>query len=230
MVGFSGQAQVRLRDHYQQVLSDIVDEQNIQRIQWPNHVVSANTGWVEVVQHTEWYVGGSGDSRAHYRYRRYRQVMGRLPPGEGREAHVDLGCGAGLFSLVFLDWATEKGVEYDRLDLYGLDHCPAMLQLAQETRNRLLQYVPNYPALHYGGDVDALCNQLRENHREGTDYTITLGHVLVQAHTPDVIQNFTRVISHIVALIGPGRNCALVAVDAAGRANCIRRRLGSLAR
>ena len=205
---------MRLQDHYQEVLSEIVDEQNIQRVRRPNHKVSANAGRIEVIQHTEWYVGGSGDSQPHYRYRRYREVMGRLAPGDGRKALVDLGCGAGLFSWAFLDWASERGMSYERLDLYGLDHCPAMLQLAQEIRSRLLRYLPNYPALHYGGDVDALCNQLTGNHIEGTDYTITLGHVLVQAHAPDEIKSFTQVINHIMGLIGPGRNCTLVAVDA----------------
>ena len=214
MVGFGGQTQVRLRDYYQQVLQGIIDEQGIDRVEWPDHVVPANTEWVEVVQHTEWYVGGSADSREHYRYRRYMEVMGGFTPGDGRVALADLGCGAGLFSWVFLDWATRRGVGYHRLSLYGLDHCPAMLRLALEARQRLLQHVPDYPELHCRDDVEALCNQLTENHRQGTDYIVTLGHVLVQAHTPDAIQNFTRVIGHVMELIEPGRNCALVAVDA----------------
>ena len=87
---------------------------------------------------------------------------------------MDLGCGAGWFSWVFLDWAAERGVGYDRLDLYGLDHCPAMLQLAQGARRRLLQYVPDYPVFHCSSEVDALCGLLTENHRENTDYTVTL--------------------------------------------------------
>ena len=207
---------MHLKDHYQPVLNEIVDEHGVQRVEWPGHVVPAGTEWVEVVQHTEWYVGGSGDSRPHYRYRRYEAVIGGFTPGQGREALVDLGCGAGLFSWVFLDWAARRGVGRDRLDLYGFDHSPAMLQLALEARQRLLQYVPDYPALHCSDNVDSLCGQLTKNHRENTEYIITLGHVLVQAHTPDAIQSFTQVIAHVLRLIEPGRNCAVIAVDADG--------------
>ena len=216
MVGFGDQPQVRLRDYYQQVVNEIVDEQGIQRIEGPGHLVPANTSWVEAIQHSEWYVGGSGDSRPHYRYRRYLEILNGFTPAQGREALVDLGFGAGLFSWAFLDWATQRGVEYDRLDLYGLDHCPAMQQLAQEVRRRLLQHAANYPDLHFSVDVDDLCDQVAGNHGENTDYTITMGHVLVQAHTPDAIRDFTRVIAQVMGLIEPGRNCALVAVDASG--------------
>ena len=214
MVNLGGQPQVLLQDYYQRVLNEIVDEYRIQRVESPGHVVPANAGWVEVVQHIERFVGGSGDSMPHYRYRRYSEVIGDLTPGQGREALVDLGCGCGLFSWVFLDWATRQGVGYDRLDLYGFDHSPAMLRLALEARQRLLLYAPNFPVFHCSGDVDGLCDQLAEHHEVNTEYTIALGHVLVQAHTPDAIRNFTRVIAYVMGLIEPGSNCVLVAVDA----------------
>ena len=205
-----------LKDHYQEVLNEIVNEHGIPRIAGPSHVVAARTGWTEVVQHTEWYVGGSGDSRPHYRYRRYREAMCGFKPGTGREALVDLGCGAGLFSWVFLDWASLHGMSNSHVDLYGLDHCPAMLQLALTARQRLLKYVPDYPKMRCSDSTNGLLNLLTENHTENTEYTITLGHVLVQDHGPRAIENFTRVIEHVMGLNRPGRNCSLVAVDAAG--------------
>ena len=174
LFGFAGQTPVRLQDYYQQVVNDMAGELNIRQVPAANRVVPANMGWVGVVRHTKRYVAGNGDTQAHYRYRRYREMLVGFAPGEGREALVDLGCGAGWFSWVFPDWAAERGVGYDRLYLYGLDHCPAMLQLAQGARRRLLQYVPDYPVFHCSSEVDALCGFLTENHRENTDYTVTL--------------------------------------------------------
>ncbi len=209
-----GQPRVALMDYYQPVLNEIVDDHGIQRVEGPGHIVSAHSEWVEVCQHTQWFVGGSADSKPHYRFRRYREMIRDFTASQGREALVDIGCGAGLFSWVFLDWATQQNLGYERIDLYGLDHCPAMLRLALEARQRLLQYLPDYPAFNCSDDVDALCNLLTENHQADTEYTITLGHVLVQAHSHDDIQNFTRVITQVMELLEPGRNCALVAVDA----------------
>ncbi len=210
-----------LRERYQEVLQGLVDHYDVPRVIHPSPVVSADTGWTRVLQHTEWYIGGSGDSQSHYRYRRYMTSLAGLKPGSGREASVDLGCGAGLFSWVFLDWARQNGMEHDRVGLYGFDHCPAMLRLAQEARQRLMEHVPDYPILHCSENVDTLCDQLAQNHVETTEYTITLGHVLaqIQTHWPDAIQNLAQVIVHVVRLGQLGSHCILVAVDAAGAAS-----------
>ena len=93
-----------------------------------------------------------------------------------------------------------------------------MINLAVETRARLMQNVANYPELHYFHSVDALCNQLTENHRDDTDYLITFGHVLVQAHDVHAIRDFTRVIDHIFELLGDSQcYVALAAIDARRR-------------
>ena len=211
-----GQRQVRLMDHYQRVLSDIAEEYAIPRIARPEHVVRVDVDWTKAVQHTVWYVGGDADSRPHYRYRRYREVLSELAPGEGRKAHVDLGCGAGLFLWVFLDWATDHGIERDRLGLYGMDHSPSMIKLAKKIKTRLSKHEPDYPTLHYSSDVNDLCGRLTDNHRDGTDYNVTLGHVLVQAHSPGTIRSFTQVVSHIMELKNPEDDCVLIAMDADG--------------
>ncbi len=213
--GHYGQRQrIHVRDHYRRAIREIMAERNIQPpSQQPGYVVSADTGFMEVVQHTHWYVDRA-NRLPHYRYRRYREILDYLGPSGRREAHIDVGCGAGLFSWAFLDWATYQGLGFDRVDLYGLDHCPAMINLAREVRNRLMQDIANYPHLHYAHDVDVFLQSVEENHRTVTDYTITFGHVLVQAHAPHNIQDFARVIAHVYGLMDDESNCVLMAVDA----------------
>ncbi len=205
-----------LRDRYQAVLAEIVRQSNLS-VSRAEPVVSATAGWEEVVRHTFWYLVRSG--RPHYRYDRYKELMDKFPQRRRRVAHVDLGCGAGLFSWVFLDWAKGHGIEYDRLSLYGFDHCLAMVQLAHECRKLFLRYIPDYPLLSYYCDTDALCEQLEGDYQGRTDYIITFGHVLVQAdaQSPYAIRDFTRVLSDIMILMKPDSNCDLIAVDASGR-------------
>lgn len=216
MVRATGQPQVRLKDHYQRILGDITREHDIEVPRRPDHLVSSNARRAHVIRHTMWYVGGLADTRHHYRYRRYLEVLTRVALVEERIAHVDLGCGAGLFSWVLLDWAIDHGIEDSHVDLYGMDHNLAMIELANEVREQLLRYRPEYPELRYESDVDDLCTHLTANHREDTKYIVTLGHVLVQAQTRDAIQNFTQAIAHVMGLVGPAENCALIAIDADG--------------
>lgn len=131
-----------------------------------------------------------------------------------RLGHIDIGCGPGLFSWVFLDWLTTNGFGLDRVDLYGLDHCKEMLSLAEMSRNQLELAIPNYPELHCSHSVDDLVDRIAENHRPNTDYVVTFGHVLVQTRHNPAIQGFARVVLGIVESMHPGTVCTLVAIDA----------------
>ena len=213
MVRAAGQRQVRLREHYQRILGEIAREQNIEVRRRPCHLVRRNSSREHVIQNTVWYVGGLADARPHYRYRRYLEVLAGVTLMERRIAHVDLGCGAGLFSWVLPDWATERGIEDHHVDLYGMDHNLAMIELANKVREQLLRHRPDYPELRYESEADDLCTHLTANHRDDTKCIVTLGHVLVQARTRNAIQNFTQVIAHVV---GQANNCALIAIDADG--------------
>ena len=213
---------MRIKKHYQRIIRDLMKERDISPISpdWPRpkYVVRKNAGYTEVVRHTDSYIGEGNDARTdamlHYRYRRYMEVLQRLKASKRRRAHVDIGCGAGLFSWVFLDWATSRRVPFNRVELYGLDHNTAMICLAQELRTKLIQYIPNYPELHYCYELESLLDELTENHRKDTDYTITFGHVLVQARTPRDIDTFTQIIAHILNLMDAQSNCVMMAVDA----------------
>ena len=206
----------RLKDHYQSVILGIMEEQHIESIERPGHIVGGDATFTQAVQNTAWFVAGIGDGQPHYRYRRYKEMLNCMQPDGRREAHVDIGCGAGLFSWTFLDWASDNGLNYDQVELYGLDHSAEMLNLAHQSRSKLTQWIGNYPELHYAQDVDVLMHELTENHRPATDYTITFGHVLVQAHDPEAIQTFTLAIAHIVGLMDDESKCVLIAVDARG--------------
>lgn len=100
-----GQNVLRIQNRFMPVLDTIRRNHNIGVLQQaPTHIVSAETDFAQVVQNTDWYCW-RGDSRPPYRYRRYSEVLERiaLPDGDSRIAHVDIGCGAGLFSWAFLD-------------------------------------------------------------------------------------------------------------------------------
>ena len=207
-----------IKAHYQEIIRDIMRENGVPPLYQPGYVVPQDAGLNEVLQYTDFYVGQGNDTQPnaqqHYRYRRYQELLSTVEPSGQREALVDLGCGAGLFSWVFLDWATQKGVALDDVDLYGLDHSLAMICLAREIRARLVHHIPTYPELHYSRELKGLLRKLRDNHQRGTDYTITFGHVLAQAHTSDDVDVFVRAIVCILGLMDAGTNCMMLAVDA----------------
>ena len=203
-----------VKDHYRCIIREIMAECGIDSPSWsPNYVINQDATFSRVVQYTHWYVD-KGDSQEHYRYCRYLRILRYLTHSERRIAHVDIGCGAGVFSWAFVDWATEKGIGYDRVGLYGFDHSQAMIQLAGTVRDKLTQHISRYPELRYSHDIDALLYELKGNHRKRMDYTITFGHVLAQAHTPSNIQRFVQIIVYIRnKLMDAKSECHLAAVD-----------------
>ena len=134
---------MRVKSHYRRIICEIMSEYDIARpIEQPRYVVRRDTTFEQAVQYTDAYVGKGNayfysNARRHYRYDRYLRALGNLQASEGRMAHVDIGCGAGPFSWAFLDWVTEQGVGLDRVDLYGLDHSWATIQLAKMISDKL---------------------------------------------------------------------------------------------
>ena len=206
-----------VKDYYQKIIREIMSQYSVEP-GYVSPIVPADAKFECVLRHTDYYVGKGNDerqnARPHYRYRRYREMIQLTKVPEGRVAHVDIGCGAGLFSWVLLDWATENSVGHSRVNLYGFDHCLAMMQLAGMVRDELGQNMAGYPDLDYYNDIDILLDQLSDNRCGNTDYIITFGHVLVQAHTPDAIDSFTQIILRIRDLMDEQSTCSLIAVDA----------------
>lgn len=220
----------RIGELYCQVLRAIMREHNIECPPTrPGHVIPAHASFQQVVQYTyDWYCVQRGTDSYQYRDRRYRQALASTEALGGRTAHIDIGCGAGLFSWVLLDWANDNGLPYGQIDLYGLDHSQEMINLAYAMRHGLAAHIADYPQLHYTHEVDVLLQDLTNGHHAGTDYIVTFGHVLVQIQRPghirdseDVIQDFTQVISHILHLTNGTGRCDLLAVDAHGDAETL---------
>ena len=226
MVAFGNRDNPRVVDDYVRALHEIMAENGIAPVrQPPDHIVTPDATLSQVAQYTDWYIADRGGgwyyprpANPRYRYNRYISMLRRFRTSDYREAHVDIGCGPGLFSWAFLDWATNNGIGYNDIDLYGLDHSPAMVELARMIRDKLVRRIADYPNLSYFSNVESVLREVEENHRQGTRYTITLGHVLVQAHAPDNIRDFTQVITRTVRLRNPLNACRLIAVDAVGRA------------
>ena len=203
-----------IRGHYRNIICEIMAERNISSVQNPGHVVDAGASFTQVVQHTYRYLVDPRNRNPIYRYELYRELLEDIQPSGRREVHIDLGCGAGLFSWVFLDWAKEKGLSFNNTVLFGLDHSVEMINLAHLVRNKLIAEINDYPDLHYTHEVPLLLRDLTSNCCDATDYTITFGHVLAQAHGADDILSFTKVIAHVVSLLDSQSNCFLIAVDA----------------
>ena len=216
-----------VRDHYQNALQEIMLECGIHRnsIGNPNYHIEEYTTFPEVVRYTEYHIGETHDQRSyfgrrnepHFRYNRYRTALRTslrdLPVHGRRIVHLDIGCGSGLFSWVLLDWATENEIELDRVDLYGYDHSPAMIRLAERMKDKLAVHIIGYPDIRYCSSPSELSRQLSENHQDDTDYIITFGYVLVQAYSSSEIQKFTQAITSVTECMDGQSNCALVAVD-----------------
>ena len=159
------------------------------------------------------------NARQHYRYDRYRSLLELISISAGEQAHVDLGCGAGVFSWAFLDWMTEHGIANSLVSLYGYDYCREMIRLSYMLRGRISETIADYPELYYFQDIKSLANRLELSSRNISriiNHTITFGHVLAQAHSAEAIQGYTKIISTIVDMMDPRSACILGAVDAMG--------------
>ncbi len=218
MVGGNEHA-ILIKDLYSGLICKIVEEQDV-RVFRPTFEIEPDTGLEDVIRYIAWYVAGINNdrSRPHYRYWRYREILSFLTHFGGRRVvHVDIGCGAGLFSWAFLDWASAKGIELRRVRLFGLDHNRPSIRLAKRIRKSLTKTVAAYPKLHYFDKVEDLLSELRDRRRKNSDYVITFGHVLVQAQSPDEIRRFASVIKRVLGIIETGSSCTLIAVDARTR-------------
>ena len=98
----------------------------------------------ECLRYTKWHTCDTT-----HRYDRFKDALrlfdGRDPEEAPKtsiaEAHVDIGCGAGLFSWAFIDWAIRGGLTFTKLRklrLYGLDHCEQYLRLSRDIRELVL--------------------------------------------------------------------------------------------
>ena len=194
----------------------------------PPHEVRPEATFTEVVQYTEHFVGGgyqrSRGWNEYYRYERYRYVLASIDFSTlgtpHRIAHVDIGCGSGLFGWALLDWINENTGEYKNVELYGYDHSPEMIKLAWMLKHRLSRLVGGYPILRYYDDRTRMLQKLSERNRGGTNYIITFGYVLAGTHDDDnAIRSFAEIIEKIVERKHDTSKCFLLASEAKSQGN-----------
>ena len=207
--------EILVMDHCRGAVSELITKRGLTEHKPVGYIGRPNTSYDECLRYTRRYATN------RYRYNLYRLGLRNFTPGglvdplaAIAEVHVDIGCGAGLFSWAFMDWATSHELNHTQLQLCGLDHSPQYLQLARDIRDKVRAVAPHYPALYYETSIAGLCDALRQTHVEGANYTITFGHVLVQAASPAEIAGFAQVISAVLRVAGSRSTCRLTAFDA----------------
>ncbi len=207
-----------VRDYYLRMLRGIMRDYNID----PSNLdgVVPSNSFVEAIQHTNKFLLDPYSNRlSHHMYRRYMKALRKcvkLDDNIRRIAHIDIGCGAGLFSWVFLDWALENGYGYDFVDLYGYDNSQAMVGLATEFRYRLTRAMSGYPNIHYDDDIDNFMWRLKMAWRPNTHYIISFGHILGKSYKErrSTIIGFAHIVDAIMRIKNLRPQCIVVAVDA----------------
>jgi hypothetical protein len=194
----------------------------------PPHEVHPDATFEQVLQYTEHFVGGgyqrSRGWNEYYRYDRYRDVLCSIDFSElnvpHRIAHIDIGCGSGLFGWALLDWVKKNGGEYKDVDLYGYDHSSEMIRLVWMLRHRLARVERGYPVPSYYYDQARMLQKLAANNREGTYYIITFGYVLAGTYSDEnAIRSFSQVIGEIMEQQGNASRFFLLASEAKSRGN-----------
>ncbi len=204
-----------IRDLYIPAIRAVMADTGIQPAEaQPSPAVQPGASLADALQYTDWYATERGNGEEHYRFDRYRRVINRAPINRGDKwAHIDVGCGAGLFSWAFLDWAANRGVECSNVTLHGYDACAEMIRLAWMLRAKISPDASCYPDLHYGDNIDAFIRKLGSK-RIDADCLITFGYVLAGNHNDDDLSEFMRITVTVVDTTLPGRNVYLLASDA----------------
>lgn len=208
---------MRIRNLYVRAIRRIMVKCGIEGAKGPpSPAVRPNASFADVLLYTDWYATKRGNEEEHYRFDRYYKVINEsLKPKSARSrwAHIDVGCGAGLFSWAFLDWAARRGIEYSNITLHGYDACPQMIRLAKMIRMKLRRNVPGYPLLHYHHNRSSFIRKLA-NSQIDSDCLITFGYVLAGNHTENDIRAFHRVVLAALGAVQGKRKVYLLASDA----------------
>ena len=208
--------------------------------------IPANATMHDCIGYTLYHVCGQRPGgKRHYRYDRYgralRDTLRRIEapfddlhrteipldyiPGEpvpsvgtaGKNAHVvalDIGSGPGIFSWVAHDYF-QPSEEVD-LELFGLDRCPSMVDLARSLWQRMdtridLKVESDWKRIHSG------LSMTLSSHQDST-VIVTIGHLLVQiVDDCGPINQVARYVADCVSLAsmpGTRSRCFVIGADA----------------
>lgn len=204
-----------IREAYVPAIREVMADRGVEGAEtWPPYDVSPDASLADVLQYTDWYATERGNEEEHYRFGRYYNAIGKSLRGPGDKwAHIDVGCGAGLFWWAFLDWAAMRGIERSCITLYGYDACPSMVRLAWMLWYRLRGAAPDHPKFRYYHAIDAFIRKLA-GARIDANCLITFGYVLAGNHSDDDIGVFQRIATTAVNSVLHGRSVYLLASDA----------------
>ena len=204
-----------IKEAYVSAIREVMADRGVEGAETqPSPAVPYGASLADALQYTDWYATDRGNEEEHYRFRRYYNAIEKSLRETGDKwAHIDVGCGAGLFWWAFLDWAAEHGIERSCITLYGYDACPSMVQLAWMLWYRLRGAAPDRPKFQYYHAIDAFIRKL-EASRIDANCLITFGYVLAGNHSDDDIGVFQRIAITAVDMALPGRSVYLLASDA----------------
>ena len=198
-----------IRDNYIPVLKSITRSHG-------QRPATAQIGPQESLQETIWYTREYvvNNTTEHFRYDYYWNALSRaltrlrFDPGDRRIVHLDIACGAGVFSWVVYDhMAAPDTPNPDYVDYYGYDHCAAMIELA----GLFLERFPDRYEFKGFSDLEEISTTLEEEDFSNCDVVVTFGYALLQVlDDPAALGNFASIISGVF----PSRSCIMVAADA----------------
>ena len=205
-------------DHARRVIYEMMTASGIPVDSHVSFDIRPETTFEHAVQYTYKHASSS-------RYKFYKKILGyvtdELLSVGHRIAHIDIGCGSGLFSWALLDWAQEHGIEPDRLGLYGYDYSEEMIRLAEMIRLGVRETYSDYSVLHYFADSEEFLQRLTDDSDTNTDYFITFGYVLAWNQLDEDIDCFSQIIDHILGISGGHGKCFLLVGDAASKGDFV---------
>lgn len=179
--------------------------------------IKRNATFSNVMQYLWTYVGNDApinnpNNYARYRICRYRNALSRAQFGQGRIQHIDLGCGGGTFAHALLEWCQVRGIEFDKVTLYGYDYAPNMIKAARMIYRRIRsQHSEPVPTLYSYSNFNLMLEEMPTHLEDGTHNIITIGYVL--ANNSDAIDDFTAIIAGVIQNANDN-HCSLIASGA----------------
>ena len=185
-----------------------------------DHHIARNADFSTVMQYLWTFVGNGAPIRragnsAQYRYNFYKGSLTLWESAEieGNIQHIDLGCGGGTFAHALLEWCQARGVEFNKITLYGYDYAPKMIKAARMIHGLIRNWhTGDIPNLNAYDDYGLMLEEIPANPIEPTHYIITAGYVIAGNNNDQTIGDFTSIIAEVVREAG-GHPCSLIICD-----------------
>ena len=184
------------------------------------YTIERNATFNRCMQYLWTFVGNGAPHRGQryrprHRFDFYKRIIRQYQSQikGGLIQHIDLGCGGGTFSQAMLEWHQARGMEYNRVSLYGYDYAPNMVKAARMIHRYIqTQHTQNIPNLRAYNDYKVMLEGIPENPPEPTHYIITTGYVLANNNDEQAIADFVNIITTVVNKAGD-HPCSIIVCD-----------------